>query len=209
MDKFFTLKFLVPTMISVGAFIVSYRAFKLSKLTAKNNKNYQERIETYEYYPIISIVTDTEANKLRLILRNDSSKNSSSQIQISYVLRISAERSYSIDKEASFILPSIFPHEEKIFFPEEVNKAVETGIHFLEKTDPEESHFVFRATATYSSPHPDSEKRSISYTSYFKCLDGQLKKDERSKQKIKWNQWGQTRLIYSIDSSTEIIGEAG
>lgn len=175
MNEVLALKFLIPTIISMGALFVSHRANKFSKIAAKNSKDIQERIEIYQYYPIISITADAEENKLKLTLRNDSGENSSSEIAVNYVLRISAEN-HSIGKEGAFTLPAMFPHSEETFFPKEVNELVEHGVIFLSKTDPEKSNFVFNVTVGYSSSHPESRKNYKNYTSFYKYLDGGLKK---------------------------------
>lgn len=178
MSEILTAQFIIPTAISLGALFLSNRANKISKEAAIKSHEAQERFEVYQFYPMLSVKATSEENKIRLTVRNDSPNNSSSEITIRFVLRISAEGTYSIDKEDKFEISAIQPQKSASFFPEQINKHVEHGISFLAKTDPEKSHFVLRVVAEYSSAHPNSEKLSRVNTTYYKYINGELKQVE-------------------------------
>ncbi|MHB1494570.1 MAG: hypothetical protein ACYCR3_09565 [Acidithiobacillus sp.] len=139
----------------------------------------RRRSEIYQFFPMLSVKSEPDQDKIKIDIRNDSPTNTSSELDVQFVLRIHSESTFGLDKEGSFKLAPLGPNSQRDDYPIEINNYVKKGLAFLRDSDPGQSHFVLRIVVKYSSAHPDAELLAKSDTAYYKYIDGELRLERR------------------------------
>jgi len=174
MDFFTDPKFFIPAVISIIALFNSFSAKSKATESSKRAYDLEQRLEVFQYFPIIEPDIIAKENKLCVVLRNNSGTNSSPLCTVKYVLRINSLDTHSIDAEDKFEVENVLPHSTREEVNEKLNSFVEDGISFLQKADPKDTHFVFRIWVTYTAPHPDAKSTTKEIMKYFQYIDGAL-----------------------------------
>jgi hypothetical protein len=161
-------KYLTTTVIALAALFLSWLAKRDVRRANDTVKDYKERIEKYEYYPILSIGLRADKNKICVVLTNTSKSNAAPEFKIDFTLRISAGGQYSVNEERYACSGTMLrPLETRDIYPDQINTLINDSLSFLVKVPKEKTNFVVRAHVEYSAPHPKSEKSHESVTGKF------------------------------------------
>lgn len=150
---------IISNAIALSAALIALIAFREARSANNFNHSLQERLEAYEYFPIIGVTIEPDGDRIRILLTNSSSKNTAHNYIIKYTLRILGGEGFSTCHEDATSSGDILPPQttEEIY-PKEINERIAKAIPFLKDCRPEQYSFVLRANVTCSPPLPESEK---------------------------------------------------
>lgn len=168
-------KYWVTTIIALYAALIAQKARREAGKASQATHALQERLESYEYHPIISIAIEPDGQKIRFVLRNASAKNSAVECEANVTLRI-ATAGHSVDRDRiKFSCGMLLPQSVEHIYQEEINDLVAFSIPFLSKYSSEQNNFVIRVDVECSAPLPQAEKIRATEVAHFTIEDGCLK----------------------------------
>ena len=165
----------ITTAIAVSAIFVAWKAREEAKEAAETTRSLQERLEEYEYYPIISASFEPDKQRLRIALTNASAKNAAMNIKTLMVITIIAgEQEYRVQRQQNQVLNGILkPLSTVLVESDEINEVISDSIPFLKRYPQDKHHFSVRCFIECSAPHPKSEKVRENITAFFRrcCIN--------------------------------------
>ncbi|CAI8840959.1 hypothetical protein [Pseudomonas zeae] len=170
-------KFFATTAIALAAIWISWRARKEVQRASKATFELQSRLEHYEHFPIIHLSVIPEGDKVKIVIKNTSPKNSVSSYKIRLILRITAgNATFSISKD-NYVHQGSFlgPNSTENISPDEINDCIAHAIGPLKKYPSDQNHFVLRAYAECIPPHSKSKPIFEEGVGFFTYEEDQLK----------------------------------
>ncbi|HHQ4757401.1 hypothetical protein [Aeromonas hydrophila] len=169
-------KYLVTTAIALFAVIVAWLARKDAKKSVDTANSLQQRLEVYEYLPILKLAIEPDGNRIKISITNASAKNAALDCKLTTSIRIWAgDGVYHVEKEQIQNNYDLIPPQTTItLYPDEVNNITKNSISFLNQYKTDKDKFIVRCKIECSAAHPRSPKSYKDVAASFSYEDGCL-----------------------------------
>lgn len=173
-------KFLLTTGISLLAVIIAWKARKDAKKSVNTSNSLQQRLEVYEYLPILKLAIEPDGDRIKISITNASAKNAALDCKLTTSIRIWAgDGVYHVEKEQIKNYYDLIPPQTTIsLYPDEINTITKNSISFLSQKKTDKDRFIIRCRIECSAAHPESPKSYDEAAAAFLYEDGCLEYSE-------------------------------